>query len=314
MSARRTNKVEDNWDNYWRGQIGNASGSAYLDQKKQAEIDAFWASALEAQSRGEPVLDLACGAGAVSEVLTRVGFTNIFALDISKAAVDALKTRFPEINAEAGKAECLPFSDEKFETICSQYGFEYGAERAVIPEIGRVLKSGGVFVALAHYAGGEIHEGVLNQLGELTAIKETAFMKVGPGFFRASMKQMSKKSAEKFEQKFRLADEKMAKLSQDQKGLAEHLYVSVHQMYQRRQYHDLNDILEWFQKMRDEIDHFIGRLTSMKLAAIDQDKLQRIEKLMTEAGLRLETPEPFIDQNGGVLGWKLKGVKQSETN
>jgi len=103
--------------------------------------------------RGGRVLDLACGTGLVArEVSATEGIrSGIFGVDFSpemlsvarKVAAEASGIRFTLADAAS-----LPFPDGTFDAVLCQQGLQFFADRPlVLREIGRVLRSGGVFGA-----------------------------------------------------------------------------------------------------------------------------------------------------------------------
>lgn len=98
---------------------------------------------------GQRVLDVACGTGVLSrEVLSRVGPQGYVAgIDASPGMLAAGKEIEPLVDWKHGLAEALPFADESFDTVVSQFGLMFFTDRVqAIDEMLRVLMPGGRLV------------------------------------------------------------------------------------------------------------------------------------------------------------------------
>ena len=97
---------------------------------------------------GQQVLDLACGTGVLTrKVASIVGATgSVVGLDINPGMLSVAGELAPEIEWKLGAAESLPFPDNYFDTIVSQFGLMFfeNKEKA-IKEMTRVLTPGGRF-------------------------------------------------------------------------------------------------------------------------------------------------------------------------
>ena len=99
---------------------------------------------LDAQ-RGEHILDLGCGDGALTERLNKSG-AHVLGVDASPQMVEAARAR--GVESELADAERLPFRDETFNAVFSNAALHWVRDQdAMLAQVHRVLKPGGRFVA-----------------------------------------------------------------------------------------------------------------------------------------------------------------------
>lgn len=96
-----------------------------------------------------PVLDLGCGAGRWTRTIAEhVGPSEVVGLDISAAMIDLIRTALPELCVVRGTALRLPFGTGSLGAVnCSNALQLLPDPRAVLQEVGRCLRPGGVFTA-----------------------------------------------------------------------------------------------------------------------------------------------------------------------
>jgi SAM-dependent methyltransferase len=95
---------------------------------------------------GERVLDVACGTGTLArEVAPRTGATGfVTGLDPNAGMLEVAKQLAPGVEWRQGNAESLPFADQTFDAVVSQFGFMFFDDRReAVRHAVRVLKPGG---------------------------------------------------------------------------------------------------------------------------------------------------------------------------
>jgi ubiquinone/menaquinone biosynthesis C-methylase UbiE len=138
-----------------RGQVAATAAEVY---------EAFFLPALFAQwvgplldaagaTSGDHVLDVGCGTGVVArQAVNRVGVNGrVVGVDPNDGML-AVARRAPGIEWTKGVAEDLPFEDDSFDVVVSQFAIMFFEDpKQALSEIGRVLKPGGR-VAIATWA------------------------------------------------------------------------------------------------------------------------------------------------------------------
>ena len=108
-----------------------------------------WAPLVAEEARIEPgqrVLDVACGTGVLArEAARRAGRASLVTgLDRNEGMLAVARRQAPEIDWQAGAAEALPFADQSFDAVVSQFGLMFFDDRTTaLREMGRVLRPDG---------------------------------------------------------------------------------------------------------------------------------------------------------------------------
>jgi SAM-dependent methyltransferase len=117
----------------------------FAPQANEALIAAF--VRLSGLPAGARVADLGCGSGVFTELLRRRGYQSI-GLDISPKLIALGRAKYPGLELIEGDAENLPFESASLDgVLLSGLVHHFPDPRRLASEVGRVLKSGGRFVA-----------------------------------------------------------------------------------------------------------------------------------------------------------------------
>src|SRR4051812_37791307 len=96
---------------------------------------------------GDKVLDVGCGPGALTAFLLSVG-AEVAAIDPSPPFVDAIRERFPDVDARRGTAEELPYDTASFDAALAQLVVHFMTDPVGgITQMARVTRPGGVIAA-----------------------------------------------------------------------------------------------------------------------------------------------------------------------
>ena len=98
---------------------------------------------------GQRVIDVGCGPGALTtELVERLGASNVAAVDPSESFVVAARERHPGVDVQEAPAETLPFADGIFDAALAQLVVHFMADPVQgLTEMGRVARAGGVVAA-----------------------------------------------------------------------------------------------------------------------------------------------------------------------
>ena len=106
-------------------------------------------------SKGMRALDLACGTGIATSLAAARGARTMGA-DFSPAMIRAARHRYPAIEIREAEANALPFEDESFDVVISNFGLNHFAfPLEALAEVRRVLKPQGRFVCTVWAASDE---------------------------------------------------------------------------------------------------------------------------------------------------------------
>ena len=131
-----------------RGQVSRTAAEVYEEFFVPA-LFAEWgprvAEAAQVQP-GQRVLDVACGTGVLTRaVAERAGATgSVVGLDVNAGMLAVAAQTSPHIEWRQAPAEALPFPDQSFDVVVSQFGLMFFEDRsAALQEMVRVLRPHG---------------------------------------------------------------------------------------------------------------------------------------------------------------------------
>lgn len=169
------------------GQLSTEAAKIYEDFFVPALFQEWAERLLEAAKikKGDYVLDVACGTG----ILTRTIAAHIkpggkvVGLDLNGGMLGVAAQIAPEVEYKLGAAEALPFADEEFDAVVSQFGLMFFTDRLqALQEMMRVLKPRGqlavaVWDSLDHSPGYKALVNLLKRLfgDQVSALLHTPF-------------------------------------------------------------------------------------------------------------------------------------------
>ncbi|MHB8791628.1 MAG: class I SAM-dependent methyltransferase [Desulfobulbaceae bacterium] len=155
MKHDRENTEAEAWSRYWaRGREASPGCLPGLAGQAADSISGLWENFFRGLPQGASLLDLGTGNGALL-VQARACRPDLRLTGIDYAA--SLPDLGPGIILHPRtRMENLPFEDNSFDAISSQFAVEYGAVQEISREVRRVLRKDGRYQFLCHHSGGVI--------------------------------------------------------------------------------------------------------------------------------------------------------------
>jgi len=275
------------WDTYWRGT--GESGAHPAGGVNHPAINAFWEEIFQSEktNSGSPrVLDMASGDGAVVNHAMKIfdeRNADFTCVDISAAAVENIRTRFPQVRGVVADACLVPLDSGIYDVITSQFGLEYAGPEAM-NEATRMLAGGGRLVLLLHNRESSIYRECNEALDAIVRLKQSNFIPLAIEFFRAGFPASRGEDRASYDAAAKQLAPAVQALESVMEDYGQHvagdtivqLYSGVDRIHRDMQRHDQDEVLEWLMRMDRELEAFAGRLTSMHEAAIDEETFGRI--------------------------------------
>jgi ubiquinone/menaquinone biosynthesis C-methylase UbiE len=298
----------DAWTEYWRtGMSGSCVGGPGLE----SIITPVWNDFVDLLPRNARVLDLATGNGIVARICAARARLN--ELGISIDAVDAaaidpkwhlqnLEHKLQSIQFHAGvRLESLPFEDEQFTGIVSQFGFEYAPRDAASAETIRVLRPGGRIRLIMHSREGVISRDISMRLQRLQeALGEDGI----PGIVMRLARNTAISNSDS--RKLRLAVDRLSTQALEAPADDSALFYSrefLHVWQRRERYHpaDLRRSLEagW-----NTARNMVLRQEQMLEVACSATDMEALANGFRTAGLEVDQISKIIDhQRENQIAW-----------
>ena len=94
------------------------------------------------------ILDVACGTGVLARAVARqLPGSSVTGIDLNPGMLAVASKHAPTIDWQQGSAEELPFGNESFDTVLSQFGLMlFSSPKTALMEMKRVLKPGGTLI------------------------------------------------------------------------------------------------------------------------------------------------------------------------
>jgi SAM-dependent methyltransferase len=179
--------AKEAWSAFWQDPVQSrcVAGSPEIQQRLASHWSAFAASL----APGTRVLDLGCGAGAVArELLAARPDLQVTGVDFARVPL----TIHPQVDLLSDtQMESLPFAEESFGAVVSQFGYEYSQVERTARAVAPVLAAAARLSFLVHHADSSI---VATNRARLAGLQEflapsmrTAFCAADAAAFSAQM-------------------------------------------------------------------------------------------------------------------------------
>lgn len=145
----------DHWSQFWQQGHTTTFGEALADNY-EGTIRDFWVGCFQSLPVKARLLDVATGNGALALLAGQFAASEgrqwaIDACDLAQINLQAPNNMDICLHSQVACEE-LPFEDNSFDLVSSQFGFEYSDVGRSLAEFFRVLQPGGSLAAVCHHS------------------------------------------------------------------------------------------------------------------------------------------------------------------
>lgn len=187
MHASDENARRRAWSSFWASGALHSCVGSFADNYEGA-IGGFWRDQFGQLPSPAAVLDLATGNGALPRLLREMSEgedppPSIHAVDLARVAPRWFR---PELHRNVSfhpgvGMEALPFADQSFDLVTSQYGLEYARWPDALDEAARVCRPDGRLAFALHHA-----DSVIVRVGR-AELSQQRLLLAGDGLLAAAM-------------------------------------------------------------------------------------------------------------------------------
>jgi len=305
------------WSNYWKSGALHSCVGSYAGNYGGA-IAEFWNAVFGRLHKGDNVLDIATGNGALPKLLLDgfpAKFGRVDAVDYSTVApVWYDPERMGKIAFHPNVAmERLPFEDRRFDAVISQYGLEYGRRQESLEECLRVAKESAIFAFILHHADGvlvRVAEQEVAHIDRLLASDGLVSAAIGiVPWLEATRKDPSVGSDAEALKCRALYNASMSQLAEaigasDVPDLLLESRECVHKLVASAGTIEVETVLEKLRAYREALVGARLRSAEMVSSALDTQQAHAIEAYFKRARPALHTRlEPISHGAEGTIGW-----------
>ncbi len=290
MDARET------WSRYW------ASGQTHscFAAGKPFDTGFVWAGFFDSLAPGARVLDLACGAGA----LTRLAVDHPHGFAVTGADYADMLAPIQGARTVAGAAlEALPFEAGAFDAVISQFGLEYADTAAALREAARVLAPGGRLGVLAHARDGEAVAAARARIDRAASL-------IAPDGLTAQVRALGEARARGQGEAQAMETVRALFAQETARPLDETTHWALSflaEILNRKDQFPPPYLIENAQTVLDEVSAHTARLRLMTDASLDDEGARDLAGAARAAGLSTADPEAVRDSAGRPVGWWFQG-------
>ncbi|MDO6695790.1 methyltransferase domain-containing protein [Aliiglaciecola sp. 3_MG-2023] len=302
--------MESYWSQYWQQGHLTSFGNDFTENYTGV-LKSHWEKVFTTVQSQTKVLDIGTGNGSIIALGNNVNSELVFTgLDSAKLNIPAtLQTKQNVLFVEETSAEKLPFENDSYGCVVSQFGIEYSCLSKSIEEVARVLKSTGRF------------EFVLHDIESTIVKPNIQMLEAGKALLNSEVIDSLRKlfnGLAKYGQQSPLTEQLRHKLNADIGTIAtQHATGLQGTNFPAFLKHVMNTKLDLKQRKSDlkiflhELEGQIERLSDLVNAALDKTKYQQLIQLLAEYGLQVVNDE-YIVENGKMIGRYISGTKANK--
>lgn len=293
-------------------------------------LRSVWRAFFDSLPAGARILDLGTGNGSLASQAVEVSRSKPAAFSVEgvdladvdparfvSSATDLLR----EVRFHPGTPmEALPFPDERFDAVCSQYGIEYSDTGASLPETLRVLRPGGGFRFLLHAASGVLKDRCRTQRRQARAILDSDLFPRLEDMLEKIVRAERQRNPETLETATQAIAALKAVLDDLERGfpdtedrsVADNLFAAVRRLPGLRRSHDLAALTGMARGIRELLLAQEKRLQAMEEAALDRAAAKRLVDALRDIGAERVTLEhATAGASDTRVGYWLHGRKSA---
>lgn len=318
MNESNESQSTRGWDTYWKG---TRDAEAYAaGGVSHPTVKSFWDSALNdffVTRKSSSILDIATGSGAVVERLAQnnaTGQHEVTCVDISAAAIDGVRDRYPEVTGVVADANSIPLESSRYDLVTSQFGIEYAGLTA-LDEAARLLAPAGSLIVLMHVRPGVIFLECTVALDAIRRTQSSGFVALAVEFFEAGFAAVRGADRLAYDEAAKRLNPAIQELEtlfsrygqQVAGGTIASLYTDVQRIHGRIQYYEAGEVLAWLQNMGKELTEYEERMASMCDAAINDETFDGVCENLVGHGLQIIRAEPLPVPDAALpIAWILR--------
>jgi len=314
------------WSTFW--QSNNLSACTPDNDTNNDLLLLEWRAFFMLLDDGASILDLGTGNGALAVEAVTAGRTasrtfdvhgcdlaRIEPLEYVQSRVDDLaKITFHKLTP----MEKLPFDDGSFDAVCGQYALEYSDVTRSVPELLRVLRSGGRLQFLLHNADGALYRRNAMQRQQAQVLLDSSLFSETRNMLIAVVAAGSATMTGALEEGMRAIavlkktmDRLMNSFSgDDDQVLPQNVYAAVSRLAPLRQSHDLHQLLALVDDIERRLRAQNARFQAMLHAGLDKDSLQRLSATFGSVNAMDIRTRPALTGSGKTcVGYWLTAIR-----
>jgi ubiquinone/menaquinone biosynthesis C-methylase UbiE len=307
------------WDAYWTTDRLYSFG-ADQDTAYAKTLDRYWSGIVRRLAAGATVLDVACGNGAVGQIMVRTAQAlggSLAITGIDEAIIDP--PRYLPQHAEVLKEiefrprtmmEALPFENGKFDVVVSQYGFEFGNMQKALNEAARVLKVGGLLTFLAlpvHAPAVQSAKKTVKQarylLRDATLFNEA--FRIIQAFYEGPPETREGKMREDLEIFNRQVEKTVEQFDVTESEVVFAIVMGLNQVFVDRKTKAGEEQLMAIETVRTGLAQYAARAQATTRAALNDNNLENLKRTIASAGFRLTETRSLMVNRTGTVAWQL---------
>ncbi|MDG2393288.1 MAG: methyltransferase domain-containing protein, partial [Thalassotalea sp.] len=307
--------MSDYWSQYWRQGHLTSFGEDIADNY-EGSLKNVWQGLFTGFNAQDRVLDIGTGNGALVSLIHNelevANYPYISAVDLAEINVNqdvkdkSSKTEFIDYT----NCEQLPFAQQSFSYVISQFGIEYSKLSLSLAQIAKVLKIGGKCQFVCHHP-------------------DSIIVKPNVAILKASIDLRSSKGG------FTLLQELLVELYKNGRGspkseklrakLNKYIGTNIEKNNEAFQatnfpllvktiFQQMNDKLlqqKIIAQFKQELAGSIERLSDLSRAALSKDKLNTIKACCSKLGLEIENISTVYDEQDQILATKINLISNN---